>query len=119
MFLIVIFKVIIIIPFIIDLLLRMTKISDKQRAFIVSPLYLTTMWFLIKQIMMEIILYTFIMYITIILITLLLTYIIVKKKYKKVYLNYLIRTFLNTYYKLFIIIYITLVIIGAANKVFS
>ena len=88
MILIDLFKIIIIFPFVIDWLLGLKKVSSKQRSFILSPLYLVTMFVLLCYIFQLIpgIVISFICLIAFVL----YVFFLVRKKYRKVYLQYLL-----------------------------
>lgn len=114
MILIDLFKIIIIFPFVIDWLLGLKNMSRKQRSFMLSPLYLVTMFVLLCYIFQLIpgIVIGFICLIAFVL----YVFFLVRKKYRKVYVQYVVRTFLNEFYIIFQKIYILLVVVGILYK---
>lgn len=117
MILIALVKIIIIFPFLIDWLLAWQKLSKKRRSFMLTPLYLvTTILFfmyifkpIIGLILFALSIAAFVIYVVF----------IVRRKYRRVYFQYIVRNFLEEYYEIFPKIYLLLLIVGSLYLSFS
>ncbi len=104
-------KIILIFPFIIDVILKIANVGKNQRSFIVTPFYLITTIIMITYILSGVL--GWIVSFVLIALYSLYVYFLVKKKYRKVYTSYVIRNYLREYYIIFPKLYVLLVVVGS------
>ena len=109
MFIFDIIRFIIAFPFIIFIVLKLSKIPLKQSYLIVSPLYFWTFIELTKFVFpkqVSIVVFIYLLFIFT------LSYIVVKKEYRSVHINQYIRKIMYIFARLFIVYYIIVSFIG-------
>ncbi|MGL5021523.1 MAG: hypothetical protein ACRC5R_05840 [Mycoplasmatales bacterium] len=114
MLLIAIFRIIMIFPFIIYLFFVSNGSTKKKSRLISASFYLLSMYFITSYIFPQ--LETILIVLSINLVFLLMALFQIKSKYRTIILNYIIKEYLNVLGKYYIVIYITLMLIGMIKE---